>query len=273
MPINQCQGVKKDGERCQTEAKAGENFCRWHKVDLSERPEVLNETRETIKRVPYQFHDGGVSENAAIRMLSMVIPNCPRESNPEISRKDGTSVPNPRYTGEESCQLAYRFNNHGRWNVDKCISLGHDPYYTMFRKTIVEEAVGEDGYVSQTRNRVVLEKRLNVIQVSDNPRHSSRTEVQLALAKGCRFIQDVVCTCSLYTYKHIHEAPCEFRNCVAPPTVETRYGNYCSERHARLVAADFQKIMLPVGGDPYSQDQAMEEREVMLANLNIRKVG
>jgi hypothetical protein len=211
---------------------------------------------------PYPFQDGGVNENAAIRMIKMVIPICPADPNPEILKRDGTSVPNPRYTGEENCQQIFKINNEGRWDVDKCIARGHDPYHTTFRKTIVEDVVGEDGYVIETKTRVKSEKRLNVIQVSDNVRHSTKMEVALALARGCKFLEDFGI-----------EAPCEFRNCVKPVKVDTRYGKFCSERHARLVGADARQIFLLVGGDPYTQDKALEEREQTLENINIRKGG
>ena len=271
MAINQCQGVKAGGDRCGAEAKPGQAFCRWHMPSaVQERVDEAHGI-ETIKTVPYPFHDGSVNENAAIRIIEMAKPNCPRESNPEISRKDGTSVPNPRYTGEESCERIYRINSQGRWEVDRCIELGHDPYYTYFRKNVIEEEVGEDGYVKESKVRVLKEKRLNVVHVSDNIRHSTGQEVNLAIARGCIPLEDFVCTCSLWPYKHKHEVPCEFRNCNKPQNIDTRYGKYCSERHARLIAADKQRKILPVGGDPYSNDQAMSEREEILGNLNIRK--
>lgn len=280
MAINQCKGVKKDGHQCGMEAPRGQNFCRWHRVIETERPEV--EIRATIKTVPYPFAEGSVNENAAIRVIRMAKPNCPRESNPEISRRDGTSIPNPRYTGEESCERIYRINSQGRWDVARCTELGHEPFYTVFRKNITEEEVGEDGYVTTSRIRVAKEKRLNVVAVSDNIRHSTGQEVQLAIARGCvplgpytdtdgRKQEGFVCTCSLHAFQHRHEPPCEFRNCTRSQTVDTRYGRFCSERHARLVAADKQKKILPIGGDPYSQDQALAEREDILGNLNIRK--
>lgn len=271
MAINQCQGVKQDGDRCGMEAPKGQIFCRWHLPEEADRPAVLQETRETIKTVPYPFHDGGVNENAAIRIIEFAKPNCPRESNPEISRKDGTSVPNPRYTGEESCERIYRINSQGIWDVAHCIELGHDPFYTYFRKNVIEEVVGDDGYVTESKVRVLKEKRLNVIHVSDNIRHSTGQEVNLAIARGSIPLKDFVCTCSQHPFKHKHEVPCEFRNCNQPQNIDTRYGWYCSERHARLIAADKQKKILPVGGDPYSADQAMSEREEILGNLNIRK--
>ena len=224
---------------------------------------AAHEKKAGVKKLaPYPFRDGGVNENAAIRMIKMVIPLCPADPNPEILKKDGTSIPNPRYTGEENCQQIFKINNEGRWDVDKCIARGHDPYHTTFRKTIVEDVVGDDGYVIETKMRVKSEKRLNVVQVSDNIRHSSRMSVQLALARGCKFLD----------FFGI-EAPCEFRNCTKPVTVDTRYGKFCSERHARLVAADAKELSLPVGGDPYTHEKAIEERERMLENINIRKGG
>jgi hypothetical protein len=222
---------------------------------------------------PYPFKDGNVNENTAIRMIAMVKPGCPMDSNPEILRRDGTSVPNPRYTGEPNCQQVYKINEQGRWDVQRCIELGHDPYYTVFRKTVVEDTVGQDGYVIDTKQRVLREKRLNIDQVSDNPRHTNRTEVALALARGSVLLQGFLCTCSLWPEAHHHQVPCEFRNCSVPWQIDTRYGRYCSERHARLVAADFKRMILPIGGDPYTEDQATEERNQMLETINIRKGG
>lgn len=207
---------------------------------------------------PYPFHDGGVNENAAIRVIRMVIPNCPADPSPTLVRRDGTEVPNPRYTGDPNCQQVYQINNHGRWDVSKCIELGHDPYHTTFRKSIVEDVVGDDGYVTDTRTRIAVEKRLNVIAVSVNPRHSSGMDVALAEARGCKRLSDFG-----------FSDPCEFRSCSAPQRVATRYGNYCSERHARLIAADLTEKFLPIGGDPLSEDKALREREELLGNMNI----
>lgn len=224
---------------------------------------------------PYPFTGGAVNENAAIRMIKMVIPNCPADPNPEILAKDGTTMANPRYTGEPNCQQEYKFNNMGKWDVAKCESLGHDPWRTVFRKRIVEDVIDdrptvivdgaevpnpEFGYVIKQRTRTKVEKRLNVIQVSDNPRHTNRTEMALALARGCRTLEEFDIA-----------SPCEFRNCTKKQEIDTRYGKFCGERHARLVGADMRKVVLPVGGDPYTEDQALEEREAALENIAIRK--
>ncbi len=204
---------------------------------------------------PYPFHDGAVNENAAIRMIRMAKPFCPVTTNmDDPGIKNGTK----KYDHNGSCQERFKFNNQGKWDVEKCVELGHDPFYTTFRKVSEENIVGEDGIVTGKREVVINERRLNIVQVSDNPRHSNGMDVQLELAKGSKFLEDFGI-----------ESPCEFRNCVKPKKVKTRYGDYCSERHARLVAADRNEIFLPVGGDPYTEDKAMRERETVLGNLSI----
>jgi hypothetical protein len=270
-----CHGIKKDGSKCKMHRLDGSDFCQWHQPEgtvpkkevkytydkaKKQAREVKPEEHEYGKLKPYPFHDGGVSENAAIRMISMVIPNCPVDGTPEIKGRDGVYRPNPNFTGEPNCQQAYKINNHGIWDVKRCEELGHDPWHTKFRRPVVKEVLDDDGWIIETRTQYQVEERLNVIQVSDNPRHSNRTEVAQALARGCRFLEDFG-----------YASPCEFRNCTQPWTIDTRYGKYCGERHARLIAADFQRVMLPVGGDPYTEGQAAEERESILANLNIRK--
>ena len=84
--------------------------------DVDRVPEASTEPKALQ---PFPFTEGGVNENAAIRMVRMVIPLCPADSNPEILRRDGSSIPNPRYTGEPNCQQVYKFNNMGRWDVSQ----------------------------------------------------------------------------------------------------------------------------------------------------------
>jgi hypothetical protein len=209
--------------------------------------------------VPYPFTDGGVNENAAIRMIKMVASICPADPRPTLLGRDGVERPNPRYNGDENCQMKYKINNMGRWRVDLCELAGHNPWYTEFRRRVVQDVVDSQGWVIEEKTRTKVEVRLNVIQVSDNPRHSTRMEVPLAQARGARFLSEFGIL-----------APCEFRNCTHPVQVNSRYGNYCSERHARLVGADFRKVMLLVGGDPFTEEQALEEREEQLEQVNIR---
>jgi hypothetical protein len=281
-----CKGVTAAGAPCGSYAKKGTDFCSKHqppavvpveafigdKIAGWPRYKRIARDNETVPRhKPYPFHDGGVNENSAIRMVAMVKPGCPMDSNPEILKRDGTSIPNPRYTGEPNCQIAHRINSQGIWDVQYCIAAGHDPYFTIFRKSRTEDEVDAEGYIVGSRQRILKERRLNIEQVSDNPRHSSRMEVPLALARGSILLERFVMEDAEGEF--VIDPPCEFRGCSAPWKVDTRYGRYCSERHARLVAADFQKKMLPVGGDPYTEDQAMEEREQILSSLSIGKTG
>lgn len=207
---------------------------------------------------PYPWNDGAVNENAAIRVIRMVKAECPVDPTPEIRQKDGSYKPNPRFTGEQNCQQLYKLNNNGKWDVAKCIEIGHDPYHTELRRTIVDDVINDDGEVVDQRTKILVEKRLNVIQVSLNVRHNTGRDMELAVAYGARPLED---------FGYI--TPCEFRNCVKPKQVKTRYGEYCSERHARLVAADARGIFLPVGGDAYTEDKATQERNDILENLNI----
>jgi hypothetical protein len=264
---DRCKGIKADGEKCGGIAVLGTDYCRAHQnqsanyvEELIEEPMPAPVVEESNELKPYPFHDGQVSENSQIRVIRMVIPLCPIDSVPEIKQRDGTYRPNPNFSGEQNCQQVYKFNNMGRWDAQKCEDLGHDPWHTQFRYPIVKEVLDAEGYVIDTKVQYRVEKRLNIIQVSDNIRHSSGMEVQLAMARGCRPLEDFGVA-----------SPCEFRNCSQPQRIDTRYGKYCSERHARLVAADKQQKILPIASDPYSADQANREREDMLENLNIRK--
>jgi hypothetical protein len=209
---------------------------------------------------PFPFMDWGVNENAPIRMIRMVIPQCPVDGTPELKQRDGTYRPNPAYTGEPNCQQAYKINNFGKWNVKKCEELEHDPWHTTFRRPVSEEILDEQGYVVDIKTRWRVEKRLNVIAVSDNMRHSSGQEVALAVAKGCKYLEDFG-----------YESPCEFRNCSNPQKVNTRFGKYCSERHARLVAADKKHKILAITSDPSDEatDAVEEHNENVLGAISL----
>jgi len=207
---------------------------------------------------PCPYTDGAVSETAVTRVIRMVAPYCPVDGTPEIRTRDGKYVPNPNYTGETNCQQAYKINNQGRWDVEKCVSLGHDPYHTKFRRPILEEILDDEGYVMETKVRYKTEKILNIVQISDSMRQTSGREVELAKARGHKFLEEFGMA-----------SPCEFRNCTRPQQVQTKYGRYCSERHARLVAADKKRIALPVTTDPYIREETKDEREALLENISI----
>ena len=219
-------------------------------------------TEKKVALKPYPYHDGTPNENAAVRSIALVKPECPMDSRPEILGRDGVARPNPSYTGEENCQMKYKLNGQGVWDVEKCIELGHDPYYYTQRRTVLEEVTDDEGYVIESKTRIVKKRMLNVIRATDNIRVSSKMEVALFLARGCKFLSEFG-----------YESPCEFRNCSGKQLVNTQYGKYCSERHARLIAADARHIVLPIGGDVMSNEQALDEKERALESLNISKVG
>lgn len=227
------------------------------------------------EKKPFPFFDGAVNELAAIRVMRMVKPECPVDSTPEIKRRDGSYSVNPRYTGESNCMQVYKRHNQGVWDVEKCESLGHDPWHTIIYKRLTEDVIDpETGEITDQKVRLIKESRLNVIWVSRNVRHSSNTEVQLAKARGCLTLDE-------YGAKFPDEDyldPCEFRACTNKVTIETQFGNFCSERHARLVAADQMGIAtyLPNTADPYEltaqTGQREQQREMDSINLNARRV-
>ena len=219
---------------------------------------------------PFPFNDGQPSDNAAIRVIRMVKPECPIDPTPEIRQRDGSYRPNPRYTGEQNCMQLYKFNNYGKWDVAQCEALGHDPWHTVFYRRIVEDIFDpETGEFVEQKVKMVREKRINIIAVSLNIRHTSGTEQLLAAARGCL-------TLSEYGERfpdEDYEDPCEFRSCTQKVKITTRFGNYCGERHARLVAADQRGIMRFVGiesdiDEQWQQSRAQEAAEE-LERINI----
>lgn len=218
------------------------------------------ETQKGLK--PYPYHDGTAKENSAVRTICLVMPLCPVDGNPEIKQRDGSYKPNPNYTGEQNCQRVFEIDRGGIWDVSKCIERGHDPYYTKLRRAVVIEETDENGVVIDTRVKHVVEKRLNIIRVSANPRIASGRLPALMIARGGKPLEEFG-----------YASPCEYRSCSQPQRVDTRYGKFCSERHARLIAADLRQMLITVPSDPYSAAQANREREDALEALNISKVG
>ena len=222
--------------------------------------EVPSAKPGTLK--PYPYHDGQVNENAAIRVQRFVLPLCPVDGNPELKQRDGSYKPNPNYTGQQNCMQVYQLNKQGAWDVEKCIGLGHDPYHYKLRRAVIEEDVDENGYVTDSRIRYIVETRLNIVPVSDNPRLASGQLVRQAVMRGAKTMEE-------FGYL----SPCEFRACSQPQRVDTKYGKFCTERHARLVAADRRGVLLTIPSDPYSAEQAIREREDALEKFNVSRAG
>lgn len=180
----------------------------------------------------------GVKESMAWRRLVMVRPLCPIDDN-ETRRRvvngEVVEVPNPNYTGEPNCQRQYA-GAVGWW--DECGKQGHDPYFTTKRVTLEEEQteIQEDGselITGVTRKRMKI-RSLNTTSVAAHTRVNSGQGPAIAhQAKGYR------------TLAEMGYAPvCEYRNCEMRAAKATRYGNFCGERHARLVGADVEGIFL-----------------------------
>ena len=127
--------------------------------------------------------------------------------------------------GVLSCQR--EFNGRRGW-WEKCEERGHNPFFN---------ALGVP----------------NTTQVAHSARINNGEGVSRARRnKGFRFLEEVG-----------YDPVCEYRNCEAPVKVKSVYGNFCSERHARLIGADVEKIELEVHPDRRA------EREKQLRNIQI----
>lgn len=213
------------------------------------------------KLQPYPFHDGGAKDNLPIRMRRMAVPYCPSDSRPELLDKSGNAFPNPHYTGEENCQEVYKLNNMGRWDVEKCESLGHEPYYTTLRRKVIEEVIDDDGFVTESKVRVKVTRRLNVMPIPISVRHATWKSMELAVARGAKPLEE-------FGYM----TPCDYRQCSQPVKIKTQYGDYCSERHARLIAADARGVLLPISADTGGEtaDKTEMEREDLLESIRLQ---
>lgn len=136
----------------------------------------------------------------------------------------------------KECQLEFR-NGRGWWKI--CDSRGHDPYY---RKTeeIVKVPVREerDGRVMVTGYEEIINttKRPNLKAVNVHIRVNSGRSLEKGIVnRGYRPLTD-------FGYHPM----CEMSKCEAPSKIDTRYGRYCKERHARLVGANVEERALPV---------------------------
>ena len=212
------------------------------------------------KLKPYPYLDGGSRDTAAIRMIRMAKPECPIDPNPEINMRDGTTKANPKYTGEANCQQAYKLDNYGHWAVLKCEALGHDPYFRVTRTPRTEEVVDDEGYVTETKVRYLKQRLPNVVAISDNIRHSSGKEVERAVGAGMKFMWEIG-----------YKSPCEFRGCSRDWKIETQYGRYCSERHARLIGADVKRKIMHVVTDAEMADDVKEMNEETLDTIALQE--
>lgn len=184
----------------------------------------------------------GVREGAAIRMVKLMRPICPNSNK----------KPDELLPGEFNCQRDTD-NAVGWW--DLCESRGHNPYFTVHERPVptpiieVDEVTGEKAIVGE-KKVLVEETWPNIAQVALSERINSGRGVQNAInRKGFKMLSD-------FGYEEV----CQFRNCQKPVGVKTVYGDYCSEEHARLIAADVEGVTLEVQGNPHHERSARKRK-------------
>ena len=173
-------------------------------------------------------------------MIKMVVPECKAESDADAERIENAferrglkrrTRPPLHLRGQENHQSGqYRA---GWW--EECEASGHNPYWTVTETIRQEDVVDEEGFVTGQRQKLVTKEFLNVIQVPMSPRHDAGQSVAGAIARGARFLPDM-------GYQNV----CMMRNCENTSTLRWDFGEFCNERHARLVYADLRKVMLIV---------------------------
>lgn len=125
-----------------------------------------------------------------------------------------TDVNHPDFDAEViPCNKLHR-GKRGWW--EHCEEAGHNPYFHDERGKSMP----------------------NVAQVAQLLRINSGMGVQKAKAKGFKLLTEVG-----------YEPVCEYRNCYRPVEVKTVYGDFCSERQAKLIAVDVENIDLEVHPD------------------------
>ena len=187
----------------------------------------------------------GVSEMANIRMIKMARPTCPTPTHPSEPGFDA-DTPN--------CQR--EFNGRIGW-WDKCAERGHNPYFRI-KEVVKEVPVWEkdehgEEYLKETKTIRTEVEIPNISQVAFSERVNSGQGVTIARQrKGFKLLPEIG-----------YDPVCEYRNCEAPVAINTIYGDYCGEQHARLIGADVEKIELEVHPDRAG------ERSKQLRQINL----
>lgn len=177
----------------------------------------------TAKRESLPDTQMGLRETSNVRMKVMAAPRCP------VSEDENS----PDYTGEINCQRETG-NWPGWWTL--CENRGHDPYYTTKKRIVKEEVTDETGLITGERKRVITQKKLNTVQVPIGTRFTSgRAETISKGLKGRKTLTEMG-----------YNEKCEFRNCENDVKLTSKYGFFCSDRHARLIGADVEGVMLSV---------------------------
>lgn len=184
----------------------------------------------------------GLKESSNVRMKLMAKPMCPIDDREVIVRHINGQIveaENPNYTGEPNCQTETA-SAVGWWNL--CEGRNHDPYYS--KKTVrreiprFDEALLKEGrkVITGTDVEIIDQRKLNTCRVAISTRlNSGRGELYAIHLKGRK-------TLSAMGFRE----KCEFRNCELDAVYESKYGFFCGDRHARLVGADVEVVLLDI---------------------------
>lgn len=198
--------------------------------DMANEKKDLDEQLRTIPG-----YSQGVRDNAAVRMIKLAVPICPRSRVEMEQDKLGNWRPKKAGPDTESCQKA----GPGWWDI--CEKKGHDPYFTTHKWEVEEPILTEDeqGRLVQTGKQVFYhEERVpNVSQVAVSIRiNQGRGAANAIERKGFKRLPDI-------GYYEV----CQFRNCQKPVSSKyksKKFGDYCSLQHLQLIAADAESVML-----------------------------
>lgn len=191
------------------------------------------EKKAPLKKLP--GFSQGVRANAAVRMVKMAAPICPNSVHKYEKDRDGRLVPVAQAPNLQNCQLA-----GGEWWKD-CEARGHNPYFSnrvwYTKEDVWETDEAGESILTGTKTRRHQELVPNVVQVASDIRHNSGQGVNRAITKKGRIRLEEIG----------YESPCQFRNCQRPVAANAKsvpFGNYCSQEHLALVAANENQIAL-----------------------------
>jgi hypothetical protein len=182
---------------------------------------------EELQQIPGMSQ--GVRENSAVRMLKLARPICPgsaHETEPD-GRGGSRPVVNPTRINHQRLG--------GEWWL-ACIEAGEDPYSTTQTWTESRDIFDDNGEFVETK-RVKHSRTIpNIASTPIGIRYNSGRGYERALAKGRKRLAEV-------GYAEV----CQFRACqrpVSPKWRSERLGDFCSESHMGLIAADQQGVAL-----------------------------
>jgi len=199
---------------------------------------------DKLKQIP--GFSQGVRANSAMRMMKLAAPICPNSQRKRNS--DGTFA-----EIGQNCQLA-----GGKW-WEMCESLGHNPYFRTRTYYESVDIVDAEGFITGTKQKPVTVTLPNIVQVPIARRmHNGQGVVNSMAKKGRKRLRDIG-----------YEEVCQFRNCQNPIDPRSRsraFGEYCSNDHLSLIAADQQSIMLPqvFGFEGAAVEQTRQNRARLL---------